>query len=118
MPCATLSEDVIDLTTSPVKSHFSKSLSSVSLAKGASEMYSNLPDSDSDNGVESQSKGDFYFHNLKWPVWSCRSEGLPSKQLTILIMQDASKQPDMICTSRPVGVHHNALFVIDLNSVQ
>ena len=58
-----------------------------------------------------------YFHNPKWPVWSRRSDGVPCEQRIALILNDASKHPDKTCKSRPVGVHHNALFVIDLNSV-
>lgn len=81
------------------------------------EIYSNLPDSDSDDGMGEDTKGDFYFQNPKWPVWSRRSEGLPCEQLFSLIMHDATKQSGIICRSRPVAVRHNALFVVDLSSV-
>lgn len=81
------------------------------------EIYSNLPDSDSNDGMGEDTKGDFYFQNPKWPVWSRRSEGLPCEQLFSLIMHDATKQSGIICRSRPVAVRHNALFVVDLSSV-
>lgn len=80
-------------------------------------MYSNITDSDLDEEVKTESEGDLYFHNPKWPVWSRSTEGIPCEQLITLILSDAFKHPDKICKSGPVGVSHNALFVIDLNCV-
>ena len=80
-------------------------------------MYSNITDSDLDEEVKTESEGDLYFHNPKWPVWSRTSEGIPCEQLITLILSDAFKHPDKICKSGPVGVSHNALFVIELNCV-
>lgn len=118
-PRVLLSEKPVDLTASPVKSHITKSTYLVVVVDDSvsDEMYSNIPDSESDDEMGEETKGDFYFHNPKWPVWSRRSEGLPCEQLIPLILHDAAKQPVMICTSRPVAVRHNALFVIDLSSV-
>ena len=85
--------------------------------QSASDMYSSITDSDSDEEVKTESEGDFYFHNPKWPVWSRSSEGIPCEQLITLILSDAFTHPDKICKGRPVGVRHNALFVIALNCV-
>ena len=67
--------------------------------------------------MKTESEGDFYFHNPKWPVWSRSSEGIPCEQLITLILSDAFTHPEKIYKSRPVGVRHNAVFVIDLNCV-
>ena len=69
-----------------------------------------MPDSDSDDG-KTKSESDCDFHYPKWRVWSHRSDGVPCEQLIALNLNDASKHPDKICKSRPVGVRHNANHV-------
>ena len=113
--CLYFQWETIDLTSSPVKR--SQSSEVLPDSASASDMYSSITDSDSDEDGKTKSEDDCYFHNPKWPVWSRRSDGVLCEELIALILNDASKHPDKICKSRPVGVRHNALFVIDLNSV-
>ena len=88
-----------------------------SMADSDGKMFSRLSDSESDEEECKKDVDDFYYNNQKWPVWSRNSEGLPCEELIKLILQDAAKQPQGICKSRPVAVRHNALFVVDLDSV-
>lgn len=109
--------EVIDLTTSPMKSSTKTWHSVDSMADSDDEMFSRLPDSESEEEEYKKDVDDFYFNNPKWPVWSRNSEGLPCEELIKLILQDSAKQPTSICKSRPVAVRHNAVFVVDLDSV-
>ena len=113
----------VDLTDtdSPVKLKLKPSYTTVRELAKCDEIYSDLPlDSDDDDNVSkgTQLQVDYYHNNRKWPVWSRSTKGIPSEELIKLVMTGALENPLKVCTHRPIGVRHNALFVLDLKKIK
>jgi hypothetical protein len=66
--------EVIDLTTSPMKSSTKTWRSVDSMADSDDEMFSRLPDSESEEEEYKKDVDDFYSNNPKWPIWSRNSD--------------------------------------------